>query len=99
MVLGWALLLVTVKVTHLVSCDGMRPVTPPLLPPKLMIWDEGEMTLMEHARSEWCNNGIRLDVEIPKHLIGSPTAKQPYGIGVDAGTKEGHGTGGPQRAH
>jgi len=39
-----------------------------------------------------------LDVEIPKHLVGAPTTKEPDAIRVDVRAEKGHRAGGAKGA-
>ena len=39
-----------------------------------------------------------MDVEVPEHFVGAPTAKEPDAVGVDVRAEKGHGASGAKGA-
>ena len=45
----------------------------------------------QHGRGDAGHEGLRLEVEIAKHLVGAPAADHTDAVAVDSGTEESHG--------
>ena len=58
----------------------------------LVLWHEGvreeRVICVEHDFGEVSHNRLGLEMEIPKHLVRSPTSKEGYDIGVNLAHKK-----------
>ncbi len=51
-----------------------------------MVRNDCEVSMVEHRRGKVGDNRERLNMEIAKHLIGVPSAKEADAIGINAST-------------
>ena len=56
-----------------------------------MVWEEDEGTMCCHAFCEAVHEWLRLDVEVTKHGVRSPAAKQLDFVFVNIGAQKSHG--------
>ncbi len=54
----------------------------------------GKGAVVEHTGSKIAHDGFGLDMEVAQHLIGAPASDQSDDVGINLGTKKGHGAGG-----
>ena len=63
-----------------------------------MIWDQCEVTAMEHASGEVRHEGSGLQVEVTEHFVGSPSAQKADDVGIDVGAEESISASGSEAA-
>ena len=63
-----------------------------------LIWDQCEVTAMEHAAGEVRHEGSGLQVEVTEHFVGSPSAQKADDVGIDVGAEESISASGSEAA-
>ena len=56
----------------------------------ILVWEQGEGTVVEHSGREIAHNRRGLDGKIAEHFVGAPPANKADDIGIDLGAKQGH---------
>ena len=63
-----------------------------------LIWDQGEVTSLEHAACEVGHERSRLKMEVTEHFVGTPSAKKADDVGIDVGAEESVGASSSEAA-